>query len=361
LIATFVLAWLTWRFVEQPFRSSSPWLPRGWQVGAASLASIVLTVGIGSALIGGGGFGSRIAPAGFAFDDVGDIPAMLAPNYGLHRDCDAGAFTLSPNCRTSDAPVLALWGDSYAMHLASAMQSSPSSIPFIQLTLSACGPFPGLAVKKPRRHIIETCISFNDAALRWILSHDSVKTVVISSPFNQAEHPLSTADGQMFGSVEERRSALVKRIAGLRRELAAAGKRLVIVSPPPTTGLDLGLCHIRTRLAGATDSSCDFAARKYRANSASSIELLQALEGVAPVIWLDRYLCTEELCHVTMDGILVYRDTGHMTSEGSRRLGLSVDLAGVVRAVAGENTDLPAAPGWGVVEGPAPLSTGDVP
>jgi len=357
LITTFALAWLTWRFVEQPFRSSSPWLPRGWQIGAVSLASIALAVGIGLALIGGDGFGSRIAPAGFAFDDIGDIPAVLAPNYGLHRDCDAGAFTLSPNCRTSEAPVLALWGDSYAMHLASAMKSSPSSIPFVQLTLSSCGPFPGLTFKRfPGES--EACISFNDEALRWILSQDSVKTVVISSPFNQAELPLFTADGQMLGSVEERRTALVKRVADLRRELAAAGKRLVIVSPPPSTGIDLGLCHIRARLTGATDDACDFAVRKYRANRASSIELVQALEGVAPVIWLDRYLCTEELCHVTMDSILVYRDVGHMTREGSRRLGLRVDLAGVIRAAAGENADPPAAPGRGVIEGPALLSIG---
>lgn len=360
LIATLLLAWGTWRFVEQPFRDASPWLPRRWQIGTASFAGIAAAVGIGAALVGGGGFGERVAPSGVAFDDAADILAMLQPNYGLSRACDAEGFTLSPSCRTAEVPVLVLWGDSYAMHLAAALRSSASSVPFVQLALSGCGAFPSLAVRWSRA-AWDTCLAFNDAALKWILAQDSVRVVVISSPFRQTEATLVTAEGRTFDTVGERRATLLRRVADLGSELAEAGKRLVIVSPPPSTGINLGLCAVRVHLNGVAGEVCDFALQEYQARNAPSLALVRTLEAVAPVVWLDRYLCKDERCHAAMDGIPLYRDAGHLSNEGSRRLGVGADLAGAVLAAASEMSGLPPARGKGEGAIPALISTGAAP
>lgn len=334
LLGTAVLAWFTWRFVEQPFRGASPWLAGRWRLGAVSFAAMILSVGIGMALIVGDGFDGRVARGGHPYSDAASLVAALDANRGLSPECDAGEFTLSPRCRTSEEPVLALWGDSFAMHLAAALHNSISSVPFVQLTLSGCAPFPGLSDKASKSERA-ACIDFNDTALRWILSQDKIKTVVISSPFRHIlSASLTTRDDHRFDSVEERKAALVRSATELGRALAIAGKKLVIVSPPPATGMDLGLCPIRMHLNGVAGAACDFPIGKHWSGSALAIELVKSLESVAPVVWLDDYLCTNGTCRVTLDGTPIYRDADHLSNAGSAELGRRVDLAGAIRAAA---------------------------
>ena len=332
LAVTFGLAWLSWRYVEQPFRGAAPWLPGGRRIGLATLASIGAACLIGAVLMAGGGFGGRLSPAGLRFDSVAGAQDPLAPNYGLHPDCDAGGFVTPPTCRLSDLPEIALWGDSYAMHLAQALRDSASARPFVQLTLSQCGPIPDLALNGTLTSW-QSCIAFNDAALSWILGQDSVKTVVISSPFDHAKAGLFTRDGAVIPDREARQAALAARLDRLAQELAASGKRLVIVSPPPRTGLDLGLCHLRNRLMGAAPNTCDFPQNTDHTHNPLPRDLLQRLETRVPVIWLEDLLCQDGICRTSLDGIPVYRDPGHLSVAGSTRLGTDTDLANRVLTI----------------------------
>ncbi|KAI93240.1 acyltransferase [Rhodomicrobium udaipurense JA643] len=328
LLATFVLAWLSWRFVEQPFRKAAPSSPGGRRIVLATLACISTTCLIGAVLVDGSGFSGRKAPGGQTFASALDLDP-LAPNYGLHPDCDAGRFTTAPACRLSEQPELALWGDSFAMHLAQALRDSPSARPFAQLTLSQCGPIPDLALNGSVTSW-QSCIDFNDAALAWILAHETVKTVAISSTFEQGGGNLFTRDGSSITDANARQAALAARIDALAAQLAAAGKQLVIVSPPPRTGHDLGLCHIRTRLMSRTTASCDFPQANYYRFSALPRNLLRAVEGVIPVIWLHDLLCSAGVCRTTVQGVPAYRDHGHLSVAGSSALGQSHDLAAMV-------------------------------
>jgi len=329
LAATFGLAWLSWRYVEQPFRGAAPWLPGGRRIGLATLASIGAACLIGAALLAGGGFGGRLSPAGLRFDSVTGPQDPLAPNYGLHPDCDAGGFVTPPTCRLSDQPEIALWGDSYAMHLAQALRDSASARPFVQLTLSQCGPFPDLA-QNGTLTSWQSCIAFNDAALAWIMGQDSVKTVVISSPFDHAKAGLFTRDDTVVTDREARQAALATRLATLAQDLAAVGKQLVIVSPPPRTGLDLGLCHLRNRLMGAAPNTCDFPQGADHTHNPLPRDLLQRLETRVTVIWLEDLLCRDGICRRSLDGVPVYRDPGHLSVAGSALLGSTTDLARIV-------------------------------
>jgi peptidoglycan/LPS O-acetylase OafA/YrhL len=329
LAATFGLAWISWRYVERPFRGTAALLPGGWRIGIASLSSIGAACMIGAVLLAGNGFGGRLSPAGLRFDSVAGMQEPLAPNYGLNADCDAGRFVTPATCSLSDRPEIALWGDSYAMHLAQAMRYSASARPFIQLTLSQCGPIPGLA-QNGTLTAWQSCISFNDEALVWILAHESIEVVVLSSPFGQADAGLFTRNGSMVLGRETRQTAMAVSLDNLALEMAAAGKRLVIVSPPPRTGLDLGLCYMRSRLMGLAPNSCDFPQTVDLIHNPLPHDLLQRLELRAPVIWLKDLLCQSGICRTYLDGVPLYRDTGHLSVAGSARLGAEADLAGLV-------------------------------
>jgi peptidoglycan/LPS O-acetylase OafA/YrhL len=327
-IATFVLAWLTWRFIEQPFRGGGGLraiLPARHQVVFASCASIAAMILIGTMIFFYDRFGTRYAASGATFKNVENFKELLAPNFGLNPDCDAGKFTLSRDCRTTQHPIMALWGDSYAMHLVQALKSSASSVPFIQLTLSQCGPIPDFALQGSILNWGK-CIEFNDQVLNYILAEDSLKIVVISSPFDQLKDDLYQRNGELIRSTSERKEKILKRLSLLREQLAAAGKHLVIVSPPPRTGRDLGLCYSRQMVLSGQSDKCDFPLSMHHTYSAHSIELLNELEKAIPVIQLEQFICNTDSCRVTFEDTPLYRDQGHFSVKGSHHLGEKIDL-----------------------------------
>jgi hypothetical protein len=270
-------------------------------------------------------FGTRYAASGAAFKSAENFKELLAPNFGLHPDCDAGKFTLSRDCRTTQHPIMALWGDSYAMHLVQALKSSASSVPFMQLTLSQCGPIPDFALQGSILNW-RKCIEFNDQVLNYILTEDSIKIVVISSPFDQLKDDLYQRNGELIRSTKERKEKIFKRLSLLREQLAAAGKHLVIVSPPPRTGRDLGLCYSRHMVLSGQSDYCDFPLSVHQIYSAHSIELLSELEKIIPVIWLEQFICNADLCRVTFEDWPLYRDRGHLSVKGSEHFGEKIDL-----------------------------------
>lgn len=324
--ATFFLAWLSWRFVEQPFRHpSSPWLTRK-RIYALSAGALLAIAAVGGLLWTTKGVPSRTAPSGQSFAKVGALEALLVANTGLDASCDAGGMTLSPRCRTEAAPTLALWGDSFAMHLAPMLTSSPTKVSFVQHTLSSCGPFPGLATNKGTAWAV--CMKFNDDVLNAIIADDNIKTVVVSSSFSQLLFPLYQRDGTLLSgeqAISDQLASGLQRTAGRLRE---HGKTLVIVSPPPRNGEDLGQCLLRHATLGLPTAQCDFAARDITATNQAVMRILDRVGGSIPVFRLESILCPEGKCRTSFDSTWVYRDDGHLTIVGARRLGAEVDLAG---------------------------------
>lgn len=145
------LAWLTWRFVEGPFRfqrDAQPWLPRQGQVFAASAAGIVLFAGFG---IWGYATNGR-ASLWLALTDAQsrqtyslmrvaqDVPRMLNDGgcrFNINAP-DADTRARLDVCMAQYGPGLAVIGDSHAIDLADALIRAQSA-PFIfGLTRGSC-------------------------------------------------------------------------------------------------------------------------------------------------------------------------------------------------------------------------------
>lgn len=325
---TLLLAWLSWRYIEAPFREKL-WKRRG--IFAASIVLILVFTGIGLALATSGGADWRTAPSGKRYADMAMVTETLAPNYGLDRACDSNSPPPIRACSTSGTPEAVLWGDSYAMHLAPALNSSPTKLSFVQATLSQCGPIPGLAVQGTLTPW-KTCMGFNKAVLGWILAQDTVKTVIISSPFVQSEIKLYREDGSTIDDTPARRAAIVSAIHNLDQTLAKLGKRLVVVSPPAQNGADLGICHVRAATLGYRSGNCDFKLEAFLKFRAPTITLLKEIEKQVPVVWLPDLTCHFGICSTDFAGIPLYRDDGHFSRDGSNLFGEKFDLAQVVLA-----------------------------
>lgn len=332
MLVALILSALSFRFVEQPFRAMQN--PR---------RNVFLLAGAGGTALlfaASASFVLRAPPAGGAFVE-------RSPNYGLGRACAADKeFAPRPECQSSAAPSVLLWGDSYAMHLAQAL--SRQAVGFHQATKSLCGPLPGVAPMSGTygRKWAEKCLSFNDSVLRFLDDHPEIRVVVLGSKWRQYFDPqvhdafvvrraTGVAPRTEDALAEEDIAATVKETIG---RIVAAGRKVVLVLPPPSTGFDIRRCIERSRedlpFVGAPgDCWIDRAASIARDEALTRTLASAGKAAGATVFSFEPHLCAGNRCATAMDGVSLYQDEGHFSAPGSALMGEKSGLAPLVAAL----------------------------
>lgn len=319
-LAALGLAWLSWRYVEQPFRQKGGFSRA--QVFRFAAAGSVAALAIG--LVGHLSQGYYYRPELIArLDDLGQ---RLEPNRGLSQACEKG-FTTAASCRTSDEPEWLLWGDSVAMHLMDGLLASRPDLKIAQMTGSNCGPVLDLAPVSEEFNTVwaRGCIESNDRVLAWLKAHPTVKYAVLSSSFGQYvrdERQVMLRSGELVSGREATRAAFLKTLQTIK----AMGITPVVFSPTPQNGTDIGRCQLKSvRLD--TGVSCDFDRQEAEALQKNVVALLREVERETRVVWLFDALCPGGMCRASLgDGVLVYRDRTHLSHEGSAYLGRTMDF-----------------------------------
>ena len=313
-VASLLLAWATWHWVEQSFRNRSNPLVvtrRSVFVASGAIGATFLAVGLVGYVTNGLENRTRNGAS------LAELDMRVVVNHGLHKDCE-GAFNSSENCYTSIEPNVLLWGDSFAMHLAQGLIASEPSLKLQQHSMSVCTPVLGMAHvgRGYSEDWAKRCIAFNHQVFNWLLTHDSVDLVVLSSPFAQLLSPsVLLDDGTLLQDPEI--SFVANAILDTAETIRSTGARVVIVSPTPSSGFNNGQCLMRTVYFGVNEAACDFPLNL----DTGPYELLRSVQDDVAVYWLHQNICTNEVCDVIKDGVFIYRDTGHLSKEGSAYLG----------------------------------------
>ena len=92
----------------------------------------------------------------------------------------------------------------------------------------------------------QRCIQFNESAFDWIVANDQIKRVVVSSMFLFSGYSLYDGSGLRDYDAKVVESALVESL----RLLKSFDKEVIIVSPMPSNGSDIGRCLARSRILG---------------------------------------------------------------------------------------------------------------
>lgn len=245
----------------------------------------------------------------------------MRPNTGLSPVCNIRGDRWVDNaaCRTSDSPQIAVWGDSYAMHLVPGLKQ----LPIVQMTKSACAPADGIT------HVggshdegkARECVEFNRSVLNALSANRKIKTVIISSAFTQ----ILRDNGQKLlvgGRVSEYDEAPSRRaILSSVTQLRESGKRVIIVGPTPQAGFDAGQCNVRKDEQKPVFGRSDCNIPRAEINQENSeIEAMLRRVGAktgASVFMPSDVLCGTEVCRTRIGSQLLYRDTGHLTPAGS--------------------------------------------
>ncbi|HEW9969939.1 TPA: acyltransferase family protein [Enterobacter cloacae] len=312
ILLTLALSYFSWKYIETPFRKREKFSKK-----SIFSYSIVFTFSLITC-------SSLLLFLNTKYDISGKNELQSALNYrlrgnlGLNKVCEK-AFTLAKECRTSDQPEIVLWGDSYAMQMAKAITSSNENAKLIQFTISQCSPVLGYS-SAGTVFGAKNCIDSNNKVFDYIKRTDSVKTVVLSSPFvqlgrdyvavNSDDHTVNITSAQSLKILE----ATIEKITNL-------GKKVVIISPTPESGYDIGQCLKKSNLIGRNPTICNFKYPTLDEETERVLQNLRSLSHIAKVVMMESLICDNGECHAYENNVMIYRDKGHLSYEGSEYLG----------------------------------------
>ena len=212
LIAVSILvAWLSWRFIEQPFRSKARFPAiRVWRwsasgMGIAAAASLMLM-----AL---GGWPSRFDEDTLryarAVDDYSPMRSVCVTDMSADHPAQC---TLGVDAK----PTAIIWGDSHAVEIAWVLgeQYGARQQAILQRTRSSCPPAMGFDPTNDPR-----CALFNANVMDEIAASDSVVTVYLAAYWAQTPYRLGHVDDLLNQTI---------------MQLQALGKRVVLIGPTPS-------------------------------------------------------------------------------------------------------------------------------
>jgi len=302
------LAVLSWKYVEQPFRSRT-FLTRRIILAGAAAVTVSLVIA-GQVLLMSGGLPGRLPTeaarlAAFADDisprrdDCHELNAPIPPDQA----CVLGAKA---------APTMAVWADSHGVELAYALGEieGAGGGSVAEFTSSACSP--GLGYNPPGR---PNCAAHNQAVLAHLLAHPEIRTIVLAA--------LVIADDA--AELNDVLPGLADAVAQLR----AAGRTVVLLYPVPTVD---GIVPTRLARLDWRDGTFDpvsypLATYEQRLKGTlAGLDAIVAHTGAIVVRPTDLY-CPNGTCLTYRDGIVLYFDFHHPTLSAARLLAQQVVAA----------------------------------
>jgi len=297
LALAFAAAWLSWRFVETPFRKPATPVPRRRLfAGAISLMLAVGIAGIASADWQRGRFST-----GEKFIEAEKARALAEPC--MLRDTQPFADWPPVKCKQDGkGAAIAVWGDSFAAHYFDAFRryGRESDRPVILIAESSCPPIEGLSL--PNR---PGCASFNRGALA-LLQTERPPLVILSADWIVYEKKKTAAE--MF---EDKFELLSATIAKLR----TSGSRILVIGPSPVFP-----APVPQIAAGEKEGAGDSAKASFSRKFDLYFQEL-AKQGVIDYFPVYPLFCTPSAhCRYRQGAELMFWDSGHLTERGSKHV-----------------------------------------
>jgi peptidoglycan/LPS O-acetylase OafA/YrhL len=324
-VLSLVLAVLSWRFVEQPFRHSATGSAATLRrYGLATLIAALATASL---------YALHGLPA--------RVPDAMARRTGdTSRPCLVREGATSPRlgspCQATGENRVALIGDSHADALAPMLRQNVTGAGrnLDQFTKASC---PALdAVTRSIARIPEharQCAEFSEAVLKQVVSDPGVTTVVIanfwSAPFSSEGHAERYVP-MVGGRVADEARLLADGIARTVRRLEKAGKRVVVLGDAPPLDfdsmrvVDARSMRLRHGLGEVLDPEPGITAETTHVGHVSpeffpttSVVRKAAIEAGADYVDLASVLCTGPECRIAEAGTPFYVDHHHLSDAGA--------------------------------------------
>ena len=289
---TFLLSGFTHRYIEEHFRRESYKPSRIYLASAmATLVSITLGVGIYSASATSIHISSATGTTTFSLANITQKPAIYADGCQIDK-----GVTVSGPCEYGDlhsSKTWVLFGDSHAAQWFPTLNEIASShkIRLIVLTKSSC---PSVSVTLADRGGFKNapCATWRTNSIARI--NRTHPDIVFVSSFHHYLPPQGISNERQWWNDGETK---------LKNLLITSHSRVISISDTPLPNSDIPVC-----LSSKTLSSCF-------AKISPSTSWVPSIDVINPNPWF----CSTT-CPAVLDGIVVYRDTTHMSVSFAQHL-----------------------------------------
>jgi len=320
-----LMASLSWKFIESPFRGrrGRNGIPRRWIFAGGALGSMIL------AIFGGLLYLKHGLPSRFN-DQVLELYNAKNDRWKRREECLGKICQIGNN---GAAPGFLLWGDSHANAMAPVFEQIATSNNASGFVASKALCAPLLGIKRYDNNNVELCTPFNDSVLAFIQAKH-IRNVFLharwglyceGNRYKQEEGSpvLLTANRHPEENYHEFESLFHATIEELRRRQV----NVVIIASVPEVGMDVPTVLARSRVKGvAVELEPRYSEFMERQARAFGVMSRVAAENAAQVLYPHQTLCDGTSCSVVKEKHVLYADSNHLSIHGSMRLVSAVAL-----------------------------------
>jgi peptidoglycan/LPS O-acetylase OafA/YrhL len=325
VLAAFVLAWTSWRFVERPFRGRRGGL-------ALSRAGVFALSGAASASLLCAAFGIlllkgisarlpedvRLAYRAAVSRDALDVRCMQEGDQDAA--CSLGA--------ANRPPEIVVWGDSHAGAMLPGIDAwlksgDKSAVAF---TKTACAPL--LGVWRVDQGIQHRCDAHNARVLDWITAQEGVTRVILVSRWalltegtrqtgEEGAPALLAVSGQAPQGLASNPGLVAQGLEGVVSHLRERGIEVTILDSVPEIGFSVPEAIARLEAFGMSPPSAPSrSAFDHRNARAESILTDVSSRYGSHLVRVADVMCATD-CQIAVDGRALYRDDDHLSVFGA--------------------------------------------
>lgn len=331
--ASFLAAWLSYRFVERPFRVRPP---KGFGRGpifSASILSIAAVGTVSAIMVITEGLPGRLPANVVALSSAADDSYPRQQECLRTRPADDACPIGAP--AAPGAPVdFLFWGDSHASAMAAGLERAAKDAGRSGLLAArpACPPLRDIQ----RDSDSARCTAYTADIWYWLNEHPDVPMVILAARWTLSvegtRYHFESGDGvrlEWIGPAETRPGAtdnatLVE--VGLRetaKALVAGGREVILIGPVPEIGRNVPAATARAALMGHDDQT-GLARAAFDARAGRTEDILMRVASefeTARYLPLSDLFCDETVCRTEdADGVPLYRDDDHITRTTAERL-----------------------------------------
>ena len=298
LVASFLLAILSWRYVERPFRKATRFNRRAifrWTIVAMATGSVAAL-----AMMTSNGWPSRFSNEVLRIESAStDVsPARGAcitdAVSGERPECTLGADV---------PPTTLLWGDSHGVELAWALSEklSKRGASIMQRTRGSCPPILGFITKSD-----PNCAAFNEAVVSAIETNPDLKTIIISGFWASGAYNSPAGNRELDATVDK---------------LLALGRRVVVIGPIPPQKFDVPRRLAHMALREEDGGNVGVARHEFEQQTAwFENHYNRWREAGVVIVEPSKTFCDVSLCAASLHGQPLYFDSHHVSLAGARMI-----------------------------------------
>jgi len=339
IVLMFILAFISWRYIEQPFRGKNSKFSKKIVFQGATFVVIISTV-FGLYTHFENGISQRLSKNNLEIvRSISQYSNIIDPKCFYHENtfknyrnklCSIGESTATEKS-------FILWGDSHARALIPAVRLEAKIKGLSGYFAGHVGCPPLLDVIKssqPKRTKRSSCRDFNNAIIKFITSHPEIKTVILTARWvvnlegvRLPTDPNLTRNVYLYDdlstqiSTSENKNVFQRGLFKTIRKLQSLGKKVVIFGPVPELDVSLSSALVRSSMLGISrDFRPDTKSVNLRlAQTLNLLDMISNKDNIS-VLYPHEILCETEKCDVEINKLPIYRDDDHLSIYGAEYL-----------------------------------------